>query len=90
MYQNVLELLFREDVDQRSPAQPPRFCHKSVRSLEDSKNSLYLGLSVHKICRAFLIAFLPHALVSLFLGIKSVSNFNYTDYSERFLRVLAD
>lgn len=75
MHQNVLELLFREpDVDQHSPAPLLRFCHKPIRSLEDLGNSLYLSLSVHKIGRAFLIAFSPHALVSLFWGIKFVSN----------------
>lgn len=74
-HQNVLELLFREpDVDQPSPAQLPRFCHKSVRSVEDLRNSLHLGLSVYKIGRAFLIAFSPQALLSLFGGMKFVSN----------------
>lgn len=74
-HQNVLELLFREpDVDQHSPALLLRFCHKPIRSLEDLRNSLYLSLSVHKIGRAFLIAFSPHALVSLFWGIKFVSS----------------
>lgn len=67
MQQNVLELLFREpDVDQHSIAQFLRFCHKPITPLEDLRNSLYLGLSVYKIARAFLIVFSPHALASLF------------------------
>lgn len=71
----VLQLLFREpDVDQHSTAQLLRFCHKAIRSLEDLRNSLYLGLSVYKIGGAFLIAFSPHALVSFFWEIKFVSN----------------
>lgn len=76
MHQNVLELLFREpeSTDQHSPAQLLRFCHKPIRSPEDSRNSLYLGSSVYKTSRVFLIAFSPYALVSLFWGIKFVSH----------------